>query len=97
MFVIMVDEEMQTIVSLDKKGATVIILDKNSLNQQYYLQDKFVPVTLTTKTFMLLNNWIMNITSFTASNSATQLASELEKVMLLCTFYLQETNIQLCA
>ena len=41
---------------------------------------------------MLINNWIKNIISFTVSESATNSASELVRVMLLCAFDLQGTG-----
>ena len=60
---------------------------------------KIVPISSTftmtgsiTKIVMLHNDWITYIVSFMASKSATQSASELQKVMLLFAFDLQDTD-----
>ena len=52
-------------------------------------------VTMTgslTEMYMLHNNWIMNLTSFTATKSATHSALELDKVMLCYDLDHQDTS-----
>ena len=71
----------------------VFLLKCNCHFQQTDGSSTFTVTRSLTKIFMLLNNWTMNRASLTAYDNATHSASELNSIMLFCTFDHQNTGI----